>query len=52
VDSVRNVGINGTEIAAISASPLKARTEINASGLVVAPGFIDLHGRCDSGEAV
>ena len=51
LDSVRNVGINGTEIAAISASPLRARTEINASGLVVAPGFIDLHQHSHSPEA-
>ncbi len=43
LDSVRNVGITGKKIAAISAQPLRGKTEINAAGLVIAPGFIDLH---------
>jgi dihydroorotase len=43
LDAVRNVGIRGHSIAAISASPLQGRTSIDAKGLVVAPGFIDLH---------
>src|SRR3989442_2524722 len=43
VDAVRNVGITGRTIAAVSTAPLRGRTEIDASGLVVAPGFIDLH---------
>jgi N-acyl-D-aspartate/D-glutamate deacylase len=42
-DAVRNLGISGGTITAISAEPLKGRTAIDASGLVVAPGFIDLH---------
>ncbi len=43
LDAVRNVGIRGTTIAAISATPLQGRTTVDAKGLVVAPGFIDLH---------
>jgi cytosine/adenosine deaminase-related metal-dependent hydrolase len=42
-DQVRNLGISGRKIAAISAAPLTGRTTIDAAGLVVAPGFIDLH---------
>jgi N-acyl-D-aspartate/D-glutamate deacylase len=43
LDAVRWVGIQGTKIAAISETPLEGRTVVDASGLVVAPGFIDLH---------
>jgi len=43
LDAVRNVGIRTGKIAAISASPLSATSTIDAKGLVVAPGFIDLH---------
>ena len=43
LDSVRNVGIRDGKIASISASPLSGRRVIHAAGLVVAPGFIDLH---------
>lgn len=42
-DAVRNVGIGGGKIRAISANPLQGKTTIDAKGLVVAPGFIDLH---------
>lgn len=43
LDAVRHVGINGNKIAAISASPLRGGTVVDVKGLVVAPGFIDLH---------
>jgi N-acyl-D-aspartate/D-glutamate deacylase len=43
LDAVRNVGIGGGRIRAISANPLQGKTTIDANGLVVAPGFIDLH---------
>jgi len=43
VDGVRDVGIRGNQIAAISEQPLVGTRLINASGLVVSPGFIDLH---------
>jgi N-acyl-D-aspartate/D-glutamate deacylase len=42
-DAIRYVGIRGGKIAAISARPLRGRTMIDARGLVIAPGFIDLH---------
>jgi N-acyl-D-aspartate/D-glutamate deacylase len=43
LDAVRNVGIRDGKIARISATPLSGRRVIDAAGLVVAPGFIDLH---------
>src|SRR5580700_4227121 len=43
LDAVRNVGISGGKIRTISTSPLKGKMTIDAKGLVVAPGFIDLH---------
>ncbi len=43
LDSVRNIGIRAGKIAAISARPLRGRTVVDVKGLVVAPGFIDLH---------
>jgi N-acyl-D-aspartate/D-glutamate deacylase len=43
LDAVRNVGIAGGRIGAISEGPLSGRTVVDVSGLVVAPGFIDLH---------
>ena len=43
LDAVRNVGIRGGAIAQISSEPLSGRRVIHAAGLVVAPGFIDLH---------
>lgn len=43
LDAVRNVGIQNGRVARISEAPLQGRRVIHASGLVVAPGFIDLH---------
>jgi N-acyl-D-aspartate/D-glutamate deacylase len=43
LDAVRNVGIRDGKIVEISEGPLQARQIIDANGLVVAPGFIDLH---------
>ena len=42
-DAARAVGITDGIIRAVSASPLQGRTTIDARGLVVVPGFIDLH---------
>lgn len=42
-DAVRYVGIRNGKIAAISTRPLRGKTVIDATGLVIAPGFIDLH---------
>jgi N-acyl-D-aspartate/D-glutamate deacylase len=43
LDAVRNVGIRDGKIARVSPDPLSGRRVIHATGLVVAPGFIDLH---------
>ena len=43
VDAVRNVGIREGKIVRISSEALTGRRVIHASGLVLAPGFIDLH---------
>ena len=43
LDAVRNVGIREGKIASVSTTPLNGRRVIHAAGLVVAPGFIDLH---------
>lgn len=43
LDAVRDLGIRGDRIAAMSTTRLTARDTIDATGLVVAPGFIDLH---------
>jgi N-acyl-D-aspartate/D-glutamate deacylase len=43
LDGVRHVGIRGDRIAAVSADPLTGRDTVDAGGLVVSPGFIDLH---------
>lgn len=43
LDAVRDVGIRDGRIVQISATPLSGRRVIHAAGLVVAPGFIDLH---------
>lgn len=43
LDAVRHVGIRGDRIVAVSTSPLRGAQEVDVSGLVVAPGFIDLH---------
>ena len=41
--AMRNVGIEGGTIVAISEEPLEGTVIVDASGLVVAPGFINLH---------
>ncbi len=51
LDSTRNVGITGKTIAAISAQPLQGKRVIEAEGLVVSPGFIDLHQHAQTAES-
>jgi len=51
LDAVRNVGIAGGRIAAISETPLRGKRVIDARNHVVAPGFIDLHEHGQSEEA-
>jgi N-acyl-D-aspartate/D-glutamate deacylase len=43
LDAIRNVGVREGKIARITAEPLTGRRTVHAAGLVVAPGFIDLH---------
>ena len=42
-DRVANVGIRKGQIARITGDAIKGKSTIDASGLVVAPGFIDIH---------
>ena len=42
-DAIRNIGITNGKIQAISEKSLRGRTTVQATGLVVSPGFIDLH---------
>jgi N-acyl-D-aspartate/D-glutamate deacylase len=51
LDGIRHVGIRGSRIEAVSESPLEGVRTIDASGLVVAPGFVDLHEHGQSEEA-
>lgn len=45
-----DVHIKGEKIAAVGkVGKVEGATEVNAEGLVVCPGFIDLHTHCDSG---
>ena len=48
LDAIRHVGIRGGEIAAVSESPLEGDLVVDAAGLVVSPGFIDLHSHTQS----
>lgn len=43
LDAIRNLGIKGGTIAEISTDSLTGQKSIDAKGLVVAPGFIDVH---------
>jgi len=43
LDAVRSVGISGGRIAAVSEQPLRGSTVLDAAGLVVTAGFVDLH---------
>ncbi len=51
LDAVRNVGIRGQSVVAITERTLQGTTEVNARGLVVSPGFIDLHAHGQSARA-
>jgi N-acyl-D-aspartate/D-glutamate deacylase len=43
LDAVRNIGLLDGRIAVITTDALRGRDTVDARGLVVAPGFIDLH---------
>jgi len=51
LDAVRYVGLRGDRVAAISDRPLEGKTVVDVKGLVVAPGFIDLHAHGQSNQA-
>jgi dihydroorotase len=50
LDAVRNVGIQSGKVSAISSDLLRGKTTIDATGLVVSPGFIDLHSHGQDAE--
>ncbi|HVH68471.1 MAG TPA: amidohydrolase family protein [Gemmatimonadales bacterium] len=51
LDADRNVGISGGRIAAVTIEALAARETLDVRGLVVAPGFIDLHAHGQDSES-
>ena len=45
-DAVANVGVSGGWITTITTEEIQGRETIDATGLVVAPGFIDAEQHC------
>ncbi len=43
LDAIRNIGLSGGRIAVITTEAISGRDTVDAKGLVVAPGFIDIH---------
>jgi len=43
LDAIRNIGIREGSVQLITTKEIKGRTSIEAQGLVVAPGFVDIH---------
>ncbi|MGW0482293.1 amidohydrolase family protein [Nonomuraea sp. NPDC003214] len=43
LDGIRDVGVSGGTIREVSAGPLHGATRVDATGLTVCPGFVDLH---------
>ncbi|WP_405464301.1 amidohydrolase family protein [Streptomyces jietaisiensis] len=43
LDGLYDIGVDGTEITAVSAEPLRGGTEVDAAGGWVVPGLIDTH---------
>ena len=50
-DGIRNVGIRGDQIVEITTKSISGKVAVNAKGLVVSPGFIDLHAHGQTNEA-
>jgi N-acyl-D-aspartate/D-glutamate deacylase len=51
LDAVRNIGLRDGRIAVITTQAIHGRDTVDARGLVVAPGFIDLHAHAQTPEA-
>ena len=51
LDARRNIGISGDRIAIVTSARIRGRDTIDATGLVVAPGFIDLHAHGQNDES-
>jgi N-acyl-D-aspartate/D-glutamate deacylase len=51
LDAIRHIGILAGRIVSISEQTLEGERTINATGLVVAPGFVDLHEHGQTEEA-
>jgi N-acyl-D-aspartate/D-glutamate deacylase len=51
LDDIRNVGIRAGQVVAVTEEALEGVSTIDATGLVVAPGFIDLHQHGQTEEA-
>src|SRR5712664_3085931 len=50
LDAVSNIGLAGGRIAIITTEAIRGRDTVDARGLVVAPGFIDLHAHGQTAE--
>ena len=50
LDAIKNVGVRGGRIGTLTDAPLEGDLVIDAEGLVVAPGFIDLHSHGQDAE--
>ena len=50
LDAVRNIGLRDGRIAFITREAIRGRDTIDARGLVVAPGFIDIHAHGQTAE--
>jgi len=50
LDAVRNIGLSAGRIAVITTQAIQGRDTVDARGLVVTPGFIDLHAHGQTAE--
>ncbi|MDP6070093.1 MAG: amidohydrolase family protein [SAR202 cluster bacterium] len=51
LDAVRNVGVSNGQVRVLSESPLTGRETVDAMGMVVTAGFIDLHSHGQDAES-